>query len=183
MDAVSATSEFLLADARSALRRRVADSARTELSAVFAEWLLLGTEPGAEFVSLVGNAATREGALQDFQTVAILGFGAHAGILGAKQIEALKKGILRLAGREVVIDGLPVAFCSDAVGILGVALGTKAAADPDLTHRVVTWASRFLKNSYDAGTDRGLEPMSVRRRGSTTRKSAESISPKIASHG
>jgi len=49
----------------------------------------------------------------------------------------------------VVIDGLPVAFCSDAVGILGIALGTKAVADADLTSRVVQWASKFLKNSYD----------------------------------
>ncbi len=150
MDAVSATSEFLLADARSALRRRVADSARTELSAVFAEWLLLGTEPSAEFVSLVGNAATREGALQDFQTVAILGFGAHAGILSAQQLEALKRGLHRQAGREVVIDGLPVGFCSDAVGILGIALGTQAVADAELADQVLKWAAKFLKNSYDA---------------------------------
>jgi hypothetical protein len=150
MVSVSTTAEYLLADARSGLRRRVADAARTELSAVFADWLLPATETDAEFASLVHDAATREGALQDFQTAAILGFGAHAGILGAEQMEALRKGLLRLAGREVVIDGLPVAFCSDAVGILGVALGTKAVADSDLTDRVVKWASKFLKNSYDA---------------------------------
>jgi hypothetical protein len=82
--------------------------------------------------------------------VAILGFGAHAGILCAKQIEALKKGIRRLAGREVVIDGLPVGFCSDPVGILGVALGTKTVADAELTDQVLNWICKFLKNSYDA---------------------------------
>jgi hypothetical protein len=146
---VSTTSDFLLADARAALRRRLTESRRTELSRAFAAWLLREPETDAEFASLVSEAATREGAQQDFQTVAILGFGADAGILSAAQIEVLKKGLLRQTGREVVIDGLPVAFCSDAVGILGIALGTKAVADADLTGRVVKWASKFLKNSYD----------------------------------
>jgi hypothetical protein len=148
---VSTTSDFLLADARAALRRRLTESCRTELSRVFVAWLLREPETDVEFASLVSEAATREGAQQDFQTVAILGCGANAGILGAAQIEALKKGLRRQAGREVVIDGLPVAFCSDAVGILGIALGTKAVADADLTGRVVKWASKFLKNSYDMG--------------------------------
>ncbi len=105
----------------------------------------------AEFASLVREAATREGAQQDFQTVAILGFGADAGILAAEEIEALKKGLRRQAGRGVVIDELPAAFCSDAVGILGVVLGTKAVADTEITDQVVRWISKFLKKSYDAG--------------------------------
>jgi hypothetical protein len=37
---VNTTSEFLLADARAALRRRVTDVGRTELSRAFASWLL-----------------------------------------------------------------------------------------------------------------------------------------------
>lgn len=150
MVSVSTTSDFLLADARTALRRRVSEDGRTELSRAFAAWLLRETEADAEFAPLVSEAATREGAQQDFHTVAILGFGADAGILGAEQIEALKKGLRRQAGRGVVIDELPAAFCSDAVGILGITLGTKAVADSDLTDRVVTWAFKFLKNSYDA---------------------------------
>lgn len=149
MDAVTTTSNFLLADARAALRRRLTESCRTELSRAFAAWLLREPETDAEFASLVSEAATREGAQQGFQTVAILGFGADAGLLGAAQIEVLKKGLQRQAGREVVIDGLPVGFCSDAVGILGIVLGTKAVADAELTARVVNWASKFLKNSYD----------------------------------
>jgi len=148
---VSTTSDFLLADARAALRRRLTESCRTELSRAFAAWLLREPEMEAEFTSLVSEAATREGAQQDFQTVAILGFGADVGILSAAQIEVLKKGLRRQAGREVVIDGVPVAFCSDAVGILGIALGTKKVADADLTDRAVKWASKFLKNSYDTG--------------------------------
>jgi len=147
---VNTTSEFLLADAREALRRRVVDVGGTELGRAFSAWLLGDTATSGGLASLVSDAATREGAMQDFPTVAILGFGAHAGLLGADQVEALKKGLRRQAGREAVIDGLPVAFCSDAVGILGVALGAKSVADSELTDLVLKWASKFLKNSYDA---------------------------------
>jgi hypothetical protein len=149
---VSTTSEFLVADARAALRRRVSDDSRTAISKAFAAWLLHGTEAqtDAGFASLVSEAATREGAQQDFQTVAILGFGATAGLLVADQIEVLKKGLRRQAGRGVVIDGLPAAFCSDAVSILGIVLGAKAVADSEITDQVVKWISKFLKKSYDA---------------------------------
>ena len=46
-----------------------------------------------------------------------------------------------------MIDELPAAFCSDAVGILGVALGTKVVADTELTDQVVKWISKFLKKA------------------------------------
>lgn len=72
---VSTKPGFLLADARAALRRRVADADRTELSRAFARWLLDDRDSDGELVALVSNAATRQGALQDFPTVAILGFG------------------------------------------------------------------------------------------------------------
>src|SRR5207248_241386 len=104
----------------------------------------------AELAALVGDAATREGAQQDFQSVAILGFGATASMLATEQTEVLKKGLRRQAGRGVVIDEVPAAFCYDAVGILGVVLGTKAVADTEITDQIVKWASKFLKKSYDA---------------------------------
>jgi len=145
---VSTVSEILLVDARAALRRRLADPCRTDLSKAFAAWLL--REPGtdAEFASIVSDAAAREGAQQDFQTVAILGFAAEAGVLDAAQVEVLKKGVRRQAGREPVVDGVPMAFCSDAVGVLGVALGTKVMADVNISSQVVRWTAKFLRNSY-----------------------------------
>src|SRR6185437_15893806 len=69
MVSVSTAPEMLLPDARTALRRRVSDELRTELSSAFLAWLLPSSN--ADFASLVSAAATREGALQDFQTVAI----------------------------------------------------------------------------------------------------------------
>jgi hypothetical protein len=150
MVSVSNTSEFLLADARAALRRRASEDGRTELSRAFGAWLRRDANRDSEFASLVRDAATRQGAQQDFQTVAILGFGANAGILAADETESLKKGLRRQAGRGVVIDELPAAFCSDAVGVLGVVLGTKAVGDTQITDQVVQWISKFLKRSYDA---------------------------------
>jgi len=147
---VSTTSEFLLADARAALRRRASEDGRTELSRAFGAWLRRDASRDSEFTSLVREAATRQGAQQDFQTVAILGFGADAGILAADETESLQKGLRRQAGRGVVIDELPAAFCSDAVGVLGVVLGTKAVGDTQITDQVVQWISKFLKKSYDA---------------------------------
>jgi hypothetical protein len=146
---VTATSEFLLADARTALRRRLAEPDWTDLSRAFAAWVL--REPGlaGEFLSLVEVAATKEGAQQDFQTVAILGYGSDAGILSGTQIEALRKGLRRQAGREPLLDGVPMAFCLDAVGILGVALGVRIIADARITSEVVCWTGRFLKTSYE----------------------------------
>jgi hypothetical protein len=146
---VTATSDFLLADARAALRRRLAEPDRTDLSRAFAAWVL--REPGlaAEFASLVELAASRKGAQQDFQTVAILGYGSEAGILTGEQVEALRKGLRRQAGREPLVDSVPMAFCLDAVGILGVALGVRIIADAKTTSEVVRWAGRFLKTSYE----------------------------------
>jgi hypothetical protein len=42
-----------------------------------------------------------------------------------------------------------MAFCADAVGILGVALGTAVIANAEVTGQVVGWAMRFLKSAYE----------------------------------
>ena len=42
-----------------------------------------------------------------------------------------------------------MAFCLDAVGILGVALGVRVVADAKITSDVVRWTARFLKTSYE----------------------------------
>lgn len=146
---MTATSDFLVADARAALRRRLADTDRTELSRAFAAWLLREPDLKTEFSSLVAAAAGRKGAQQDFQTVAILGYGSEAAMLNAQQLDALKQGLRRQAGREPSVDGVPMAFCRDAVGILGIALGVKAVADDKITSEVARWAARFLKASYE----------------------------------
>jgi hypothetical protein len=140
---------ILLIDARDALRRRVAESCGTGLAKTFASWFLQDPSSDSEFASIVAEAATKKGAQQDFQTVAILGFAADCGVLGEGRLDTLKEGIHRQAGRAPMIDGVPMPFCTDAVGILGVILGTKALADVDVKGEVVRWISGFLRDSYE----------------------------------
>jgi hypothetical protein len=142
-------------DVHAALRSYLVKSCRRELSTAFMAWLLHEPHKEADFASLANRAAAREGAEQDFQTVAVLGFAANAGVLSATRIETLRKGVIRQAGRDAVFDGVPMPFCFDAVGILGIALATKAIADVNITSQVVRWVSKFLRSSYEA--DRAMK--------------------------
>jgi hypothetical protein len=139
------------AEARATLRAQMAATCLSDLNKAFEVWLLREPEQSAGFASIVDQAAKREGADQDFQTAALLGFAAVAGVLSASHVGALKASLHRLAGRSSVVNGVPMAFCGDAVGILGVALGTRALADTDVTAEIVEWAGRFLRASYDRG--------------------------------
>jgi len=135
-------------EALAALRARVSGSCQRDVSKVFAAWLLQEPEQRADFALIAAQAAKREGVDQDFQTISILGFAADAGLLSDPQLAALKKGLGRLAGRSPVVNGVPMGFCADAVGILGVATGTAVVADAEVTGQVVEWAARFLETSY-----------------------------------
>jgi hypothetical protein len=135
--------------ARAALQARIIKSCRRDLSKAFAAWVLRAPEGRAEFVALASGADKRMGASQDFHTVGILGFAADAGLVFERQIQRLKQGLRRLAGRSAMVNGVPMPFSTDAVGILGVALGTAVAADLELAGAVAVWAARFLKASYE----------------------------------
>jgi hypothetical protein len=140
-----------LPEVRAALRTLIAESCRRDLSKVFVEWLMQESERGAGFASIATQAAQRDGADQDFQTIAILGFAADAGLLSELQFEAFKRGLSKLAGRSPMVSGVPMAFCADAAGILGVAVGTRSIKDPILTGKLVGWATKFLRASYERG--------------------------------
>ena len=101
-----------------------------------------------EATKSVTEAMKRSGAQQDFQTIATLGFATASGLFDINTSATLKQGLDRLAGRQPFVDEVPMAFCSDAVGILGVALGTKFLADISVSTKIVTWLSSFLKNIY-----------------------------------
>jgi hypothetical protein len=57
-----------------ALRKRIAESCRRDLSKAFVAWLLEDFNEPADLLAVAAPAAQREGAGQDFQTVAILGW-------------------------------------------------------------------------------------------------------------
>ncbi len=146
---MSATSDLLLTDARAALQRTLAHRPQADLALVFGYWILMMPTDAPEAVKIVAAAMLRSGAQQDFQNVATLGFATAAGLLGADASATLKQRLDRLAGRKPFVDEVPMAFCSDAVGILGVALGTRSLADTSVSAKIVAWLSSFLKTIYD----------------------------------
>jgi hypothetical protein len=136
-------------DLRIVLARHFAASNPRDLSKVFAAWLLGEPEEDVGFASIVKDAALRDGAQQAFQTVAILGFAAQAGVLARTQIDAFKSGLRRHAGREPVVERLPMAFMSDAVGIFGIAIGARAIADAEIIGELGGWSTKFLRTVYE----------------------------------
>jgi hypothetical protein len=119
------------------------------MAIVFGYWILMRPAEAPEAAKIAAAATQRSGAQQDFQTIATLGFAMASGLLGADASTTLKRGLDRLAGRQPFVDEVPMAFCSDAVGILGVALGTRFFADAPVSAKIVTWILSFLKNIYD----------------------------------
>jgi hypothetical protein len=120
----------------------------SDLSRLFEAWLLPGRVRRDEASAIVDRAALRKGAEQDFATAALLGFAADAGLLSKSQFGSLRTNLLRLAGRSSVMHGLPMAFCGDAVGVLGVVVGAKKLADSAVAGQIEQWAAGFLKASY-----------------------------------
>jgi hypothetical protein len=133
------------------LRTRIVDACNRDLSRTFVLWLLREPAGRHEFTSIATAAAKRRGADQDFQTVAILGFAADAGLLSDSELTVLKEGLGRLVGRAPVVNGVQLGFSCDPVGILGIALGADVTADPEITRPVADWAARFLKSGYTRG--------------------------------
>jgi hypothetical protein len=129
-----------------ALRKRIDASRPRELSKAFIAWLL---EDFNNLLSIAGAAAKRAGAGQDFLDIAILGLAAHAGVLSEPGVAELKEGLTRLAGLRPIVNGVRMPLYTDAVGMLGVALGTAVIADAELTSQVVGWTRRFLKSAYE----------------------------------
>jgi hypothetical protein len=148
---VSSTSDLLLTDARAALQRTLAHRPQADLAIVFGYWILMRPTDAPDATKIVAAAMQRSGAQQDFQTIATLGFATASGLLGVDASPTLKQELDTLAGRQPFVDEVPMAFCSDAVGILGVALGTRFLADTSFSAQIVTWLSSFLKTIYHLG--------------------------------
>jgi hypothetical protein len=142
---VSAVSDFLLVDARANLERLLQARPQPEIAVVFGSWIAGVTTDCSEAATIAAAAIQRSGAQQDFQTVAILAYSLHDKLLDEGCRGPLKQGLDRLAGRQPFVDEVPMPFCSDAIGLLGVALGAREIGDTSLSSRIVTWLGGFLK--------------------------------------
>jgi hypothetical protein len=145
---VSETSDLLLSETHFSLMRILKRRPQTDPAILFAHWMLARPEDQGEAKQIASTAAQHSGAQLDFHTVAALGLARESGLAGPEISTTLKQGLERLAGRQPFVDGNPMPFCSDAVGILGVALGTRALADPAVTSKISTWLSSYLPTIY-----------------------------------
>jgi hypothetical protein len=145
---VSETSGLLLSDTHSSLLRVLNRRPQTDPAILFAHWILARSEDEAEAKQIASAAAQHSGAQLDFHTVSALGFARESGLVGPEISATLKQGLERLAGRQPFVDGNPMPFCSDAVGILGVAFGTRALGDTAVTTRIAAWLSSYLVTIY-----------------------------------
>ena len=100
---------------REALRTRITAGCGRDLSKAFVSWLLRTPEERSGFATIAAVAGKRDRANQDFQTIAILGFAADAGLLSSTETVSLQKGLRRLAGGAPAINGVPLGFPSDPV--------------------------------------------------------------------
>jgi hypothetical protein len=146
---VSAVSDFLLVDARAALERSLKSRPQPDIALVFGSWIAQAAAETSEAATIAAAAVQRSGAQQDFQTVAILGYALHGGLLDTGSRVSLKQGLDRLAGRQPFVDEVPMPFCSDAIGLLGVAVGAREIADTSVSSRIVAWLGGFIKKIYE----------------------------------
>jgi hypothetical protein len=145
----ASVSDLLFDDARAALVRQLnAAVGQSPSDDAFAAWLLPDCPPVQRLASLASSAASNPQAETNYRYVATLGFAAHDAVAGPSELETLARGLLRLAGRQPFVDGSPMSFCTDAVALLGIALGAKALAEPAALSAVTAWMTQFLSHCY-----------------------------------
>jgi hypothetical protein len=120
-----------LPDAAAYLRRRVIDALkRMDVTSYFAGWLLPDLiEQEALRASVLDASKRISGAQRTYQDVALLGYALNCGLLEPEEVERLREGLRWMTGRTTHVDGHLADFCTDAVSLLGIALGLRGLND------------------------------------------------------
>lgn len=159
---MSAVAEVLLCDARNTLLREVSPLAgRHDHQEAFAAWLLPGNDCGVRMDGAIRSALTAAGAGRTYREVAVLGYAAHACRLDEAGMATLAAGLRWLTAREPVVSGVPMPFCTDSVGLLGVALAARALAEEGLKRSAVSWLARCLEARAGDGDGGGEDVLLV----------------------
>jgi REase_DpnII-MboI len=121
---MSTVIEILLQDAADALRSRVMSVSELSPSdRAFVAWALHDDSPRDDLAALATTAATNFSTTRSYHDLATIGYAAHASSLDEVQAQALRHGLKWLRGRSSEIAGEPAPFFTDAVALLGLALG------------------------------------------------------------
>src|SRR6266511_2128671 len=146
---MTASAEMLFDDARKELLREIDSSVgHVPCHDAFAAWLLPHHSHLPDLASLASLATTHLQSDRRYHHHAVIGFAAYTGAATESAQKALASGLLWLAGRPPRVDGNPMAFCTDAIALLGIALGTHTLGDQSIHTAVAEWMSQFLEESY-----------------------------------
>lgn len=136
--------EILIEDAGDALRRRlIGVTGLGSSDRAFLAWALRDEDPADDLARLGSAAASAFAAARTYRDVAAMGYALHAGRLDDAHIESLRAGLRWLCGRSAEIDGEPAPFFTDAVTLLGAAVGAATLGDDEAT-AVQKWLLEFL---------------------------------------
>jgi hypothetical protein len=152
---MSEAAEILLRDAAEALRRRV--TCVPELSSAdcaFLAWALREDNPPENLATLATTAAANFVTVRSYQDLATIGYAAHAYGLNEAQIQILRQGLNWLCGRNPEIAGEPAPFFTDAVALLGLALGARFL-DAEELKVTSNWMQGFVPRAAQLPT---IEP-------------------------
>lgn len=123
---MSTVTEVLLHDAADALRHRVMSA--TEISPsdhAFLAWILHEDSPREDLAALATAAAASFSTTRSYHDLATMGYAAHVFALNEVHAQTLGHGLRWLCGRSPDIAGEPAPFFTDAVALLGLALGAR----------------------------------------------------------
>ena len=121
---MSAVTEVLLQDAADALRLRVMSVAVLSPSdRAFLAWALHEDNPCDDLAALATTAAANFATTRSYHDLATIGYAAHMSSIDEAQTDVLRQGLKWLCGRSPEIAGEPAPFFTDAVALLGLALG------------------------------------------------------------
>ena len=142
--------QLLFNDTRAGLISKLAGLAgRGDLEEAFVAWLLPSLDIGLTTQAPAQIAAGRIGAQRTYQDVAVHGFAAAADTITANQRDLLREGLKWLSGREPFVNGSPTGVCSDAVALVGIALGTNRAEDNAIKTMMSQWMARFIVKCFN----------------------------------
>ena len=123
---MSTVAEILLQDGADALRSRVMSVSELSPSdRAFLAWTLHEATPRDDLAVLATTAAINLSTTRSYHDLATMGYAAHASALIDVQAQALRNGLKWLCGRSPQIAGEPAPFFTDAVALLGLALGAR----------------------------------------------------------
>ena len=123
---MSTVAEILLQDGADALRSRVMSVSELSPSdRAFLAWALYDDTPRDDLAVLATTAATNLLTTRSYHDLATIGYAAHAAGLTDVQPQILQNGLNWLCGRNPQIAGEPAPFFTDAVALLGLALGAR----------------------------------------------------------